>query len=168
MLNGVQLGPMSEADVRALPITGETPVWSEGFPDWKPACQVEAFAGMFGGMPGQAYSQAAPHSAYSRPQPQYQQSAYSQPYSQNDMPPMPQTYLVWSILVTILCCIPLGIVAIVYSSGVESAYNQGNYALAQAKSRKALNWIIASVVCGFVVGILQVIYALSIGMFSLL
>lgn len=164
MLNGVQLGPMSEADVRALPITGETPVWSEGFPDWKPARQVEAFAGMFGGIPGQTFRQAPPQNGYS--QPQYRQAGYGQSYSQNDMPPMPQTYLVWSILVTILCCIPLGIVAIVYSSGVESAYNQGNYALAQAKSRKALNWVIASVVCGFVVGVFQVIYALSLGLFS--
>lgn len=158
MLNGVQLGPMTEAEVRALPITAETPVWSEGFADWKPARQVEAFAGMFGYNPAgypPSYSQGA-----------YQSQQQQQPMPNYDMPPMPSTHLVWSILVTIFCCIPFGIVAIVNSAGVESAYNRGNYEEAVRKSKSALNWIITSVIVGFVVGVFQAIYFVSTGLFA--
>lgn len=147
MLNGVQLGPMTEAEVHALPVTPDTPVWSEGFPDWKPASQVEAFAAMFGNRNPQNFYQQ--NQSYEQPayqQPASRQQGYMPPY--NDMPPMPSTYLVWSILVTLLCCLPFGIVAIIYSAGVESAYNRGDYATALSKSKSAMNWIIASVILG--------------------
>ena len=38
---------------------------------------------------------------------------------------VPNNYLVWSILVTIFCCIPFGIVAIVKSSQVNGLWAQG-------------------------------------------
>lgn len=43
----------------------------------------------------------------------------------------PDTNLVWAILCTVLCCLPLGIVAIVKSSSVEKLWNQGRYDEAQ-------------------------------------
>ena len=50
---------------------------------------------------------------------------------------MPKKYLVESILVTIFCCLPVGIAGIVFSSRVESLWNAGSYAEAQEASRKA-------------------------------
>lgn len=42
-------------------------------------------------------------------------------YGENDVPSPPiPNYLVQSILVTLLCCVPLGVPAIVYSSMVNS------------------------------------------------
>lgn len=163
MLNGVQLGPMSEAEARALPLTPDTPVWSEGFPDWKPASQVEAFASMFGyqGEQQPFNHQQAYQPPYQQPYQPQPQPAYQQQY--NDIPPMPQTYLVWSILATIFCCLPFGIVAIVYSSGVESAYNRGDYATAASKSKTALNWIIASAITGVLVIVANVITIMTSG-----
>lgn len=55
-------------------------------------------------------------------------------------PPMPSSYLVWAILVTLFCCLPFGIAAIVYASRVDGYYNAGNYAAAQQSSDQAKKW----------------------------
>lgn len=64
--------------------------------------------------------------------------------------PCPPAYLAWSIIVTILCCMPLGIAAIVCSAQVKQAYNRGNL----EKARKMSNWaqwlIMLSIVLGLV------------------
>lgn len=70
---------------------------------------------------------------------------------------MPPSYLVWSILATLFCCLPFGIVAIVKSSKVQSLYAQGNYDLAQQASNDAKKWCIVSAIVGVVVGILTFI-----------
>lgn len=101
--------------------------------------------------PQQAYQQ--PQQAYQQPQqPQQPQQAYQQPvygpqpaYGNQQMP-MPQNYLIHSIIVTILCCWPLGIVAIINAVGVGNAYNAGNYEEAERKSKQAKKWCIWSAV----------------------
>ena len=50
--------------------------------------------------------------------------------------PIPN-YLVQSILVTLCCCLPLGVVAIIFSAQVNSKLAAGDYAGAQEASRKA-------------------------------
>ena len=70
---------------------------------------------------------------------------------------MPPNYLVWSILVTHLCCLPGGIVAIVYSTQVSSRFLQGDYEGANASSRNARKWAIISAVAGAVIGIIYAI-----------
>lgn len=49
-------------------------------------------------------------------------------------------YLVFSILATVLCCIPAGIPAIVYSAQVNGKLLQGDLAGAQAASSNAKMW----------------------------
>jgi nitric oxide reductase large subunit len=67
--------------------------------------------------------------------------------------PIPN-YLVWSILVTILCFLPTGIAAIVFSTQVDSKLAAGDRAGALESSNKAKTWIIVSVVAGLVVGVI--------------
>jgi hypothetical protein len=62
----------------------------------------------------------------------------------------PSNYLVWSILVTLFCCLPLGIVAIVKSSQVNGLWAQGRYAEAQATADSARKFVIWSVVIGII------------------
>lgn len=62
--------------------------------------------------------------------------------------PMPSTYLIWSVLITIFCCFIPGIVAIVFSSQVSSRYYAGDYEGARRASRNAEIWIIVSFVLG--------------------
>ena len=75
---------------------------------------------------------------------------YNVDYNQNMMP-KPDNYLVWAILSTICCCLPFGIVAIVYSSKVNALYAGGKYELACDASNKAKNWTIAAACTGLVV-----------------
>jgi hypothetical protein len=66
----------------------------------------------------------------------------------------PNNYLVFSILVTLFCCLPFGIVAIVKSSQVSGLWAQGRYAEAQASADAAKKWVIWSLVAGVVVAII--------------
>jgi interferon-induced transmembrane protein len=62
--------------------------------------------------------------------------------------PPPANYLVWAILTTVLCCLPLGVVSIVFSSQVNTKWGQGDWAGAQASSKKAKNFAIWSAIVG--------------------
>jgi len=72
--------------------------------------------------------------------PGYLQAADEQPAP----PPMPDNYLALAIISTIFCCLPFGVVSIVYATQVESLYLQGRYEEAVDKSNKAFKWAIAS------------------------
>ncbi|MEE6178642.1 CD225/dispanin family protein [Mycobacterium sp. 050134] len=71
----------------------------------------------------------------------------------------PNNYLVWSILVTLFCCLPFGIVAIVKSSQVNGLWAQGRYAEAQASADSAKKWVMWSVIVGLIVIVINVILA---------
>lgn len=58
--------------------------------------------------------------------------------------PCPSNHLVLSILVTLFCCPPTGIVAIVYSCQVNSLYNANRLQEAQNASKWAQRWSIIS------------------------
>lgn len=60
--------------------------------------------------------------------------------------PCPSNYLVFSILTTLFCCLPTGIIAIVYSCQVNSLYNANKLQEAQNASKWALRWNIVSIV----------------------
>lgn len=63
-------------------------------------------------------------------------------------------YLVWAILVTVLCFLPTGIVAIVYASQVSTKLAAGDVAGAMESSNKAKMWTIISAVIGVLVGVI--------------
>lgn len=51
-----------------------------------------------------------------------------------------QAPLVWSILTMLFCCLPFGIVSLVYSTQVNSLLSVGNVPGAQESARKARFW----------------------------
>lgn len=61
-----------------------------------------------------------------------------QPQSQPQLPP--PNYLVWAILTTILCCLPFGIVSIVFSSQVNTKWSAGDFEGAKTASKNAKTW----------------------------
>lgn len=61
-------------------------------------------------------------------------------------PPKPPSYLAFAIISTILCCLPAGIVSIVYATKVNDAYLNEDYDGAQRASNNAKTWAIVSVV----------------------
>ena len=58
--------------------------------------------------------------------------------------------LVWAILCTVFCCLPGGIVAIVYAAQVDGKVAAGDIAGAQASARTAATWCWVSAGCGIV------------------
>ncbi|XP_022055823.2 dispanin subfamily A member 2b-like [Acanthochromis polyacanthus] len=66
------------------------------------------------------------------------------------------SYLAWSILNTLFCCLPLGIAAIVYSCKVQNANAVGDSVVATDASRTAKNLNIVSLVCGIILIIILV------------
>lgn len=69
-------------------------------------------------------------------------------------PVCPSSYMWLGILSTLLCCLPLGIVSIVYASKVNTLWLSGHYEEAKKASDKAQDWGIASVLVGIVFGII--------------
>ena len=59
--------------------------------------------------------------------------------------------MVWAILATIFCCIPFGIVSIVYAAQVNGKLAGGDYHGARSASDNARTWAIASTVLGLVI-----------------
>lgn len=69
-------------------------------------------------------------------------------------PVCPENHLVKAVLVTIFCCWPIGIPAIVNAAEVSSAFLAGNYELAEEKSKAAEKW------CGYCITAGVIFYAL--------
>ena len=83
-------------------------------------------------------------------QPQQPTSYYQPNYVQGQRPAKPNNHLAWAILSTIFCCLPLGIVSIVYSAKVDGLYNSGDYAGAYNAANKAQNYALWGTVIGFI------------------
>ena len=69
----------------------------------------------------------------------------------------PPNHLVWAILSTLFCCLPLGIASIVFSAQVNSKYAAGDMAGAQDSSEKARKFALWATIAGVVVAVLYVI-----------
>ena len=69
----------------------------------------------------------------------------------------------WAILVTVLCCLPLGIVSIVKSTQVSGLWGQGRYAEAQKAADDAKKFAIWGAIAGVVFGIIYLIFTLVVG-----
>lgn len=92
-------------------------------------------------------------------QPNYSQANYNQGYynqnnnGQGGQPVNSTPYVVFAILTTVLCCLPLGIVSIIYASKINSLQSAGDYAGAQQAAKKAKIFAIIGAVAGLVVSI---------------
>ena len=67
--------------------------------------------------------------------------------------PKPASHLTLAILVTIFCCLPFGIVAIIRASSVDSLYHAGNYTAAAGASESASTWCLWGIITGILVGV---------------
>lgn len=75
----------------------------------------------------------------------------------------PDNNLVWAILCTVLCCLPLGIVAIIKSSNVNTLWAQGNYEAAQKAADDAKKYSIWGAAIAGIFVILYVLFIVILG-----
>lgn len=88
--------------------------------------------------------------------PQYAYDTHQQPAGQPAI--NSTTYLVFAILATVLCCLPLGIPAIVFATKISSAQAAGDFLGAQDAAKKSKMWSIIAAVSGVVASILIVVF----------
>jgi hypothetical protein len=91
----------------------------------------------------EAYGPQQPH--YGAPRPPYHG-------------PPPENHLVWAILSTVLCCLPLGIVSIVKSSQVNTLWYQGLPREAQKAAGDAKKWAMWSAISAGILVLLYLIF----------
>jgi hypothetical protein len=96
----------------------------------------------------QPYGQAYPPAGYG-PAPGY---GYGMPAG-----PAPDNYLVWAILSTVLCCLPLGIVSIIKSTQVNTLWAQGQYDEARKSAADAKKWAMWSAISTAIVYVVIII-----------
>lgn len=63
-------------------------------------------------------------------------------------PVKPNNYLVLAIICTVCCCLPAGVVSIIYAAKVNEAYARGDYELAEKSSKNAKTWGIVGISIG--------------------
>jgi hypothetical protein len=68
--------------------------------------------------------------------------------------PPPKNWLVESILVTLMCCLPFGIAGIVFASRVEGKHYAGDIEGAQRDADEAKKWTKIGFFCGLAVVVL--------------
>ncbi|MCL1868514.1 MAG: CD225/dispanin family protein [Paludibacter sp.] len=78
-------------------------------------------------------------------------------FNNNPQGPAPDNNLVWAILVTILCCLPGGIYAIVRATKVNTLWLNGQYDEARKAADDAKKWSIISAIVGGVCIIIWII-----------
>ena len=116
------------------------------------------------GAPIEAPAQNPPQQTTVYNQAQNGQNIYGQPAYSAPPPPVNQTpYLIWAILVTIFCFLPLGIPAIVYAAKISSALSAGNYQLAVDSAKKSKMFSIIGACIGAALIIIWIVAVVCIG-----
>ena len=139
LVGGLQKGPFSLDELWQNGISKDTLVWRAGMAGWQKASELEELKELLEQLP---------------PPP---------PDASTDLPVVPpKSWLVESILVTCLCCLPLGVIGIVYAAKVDSAFASGRYDDALRHAHTAKTWTL----WGFFVGFAFILlYFLLLGIF---
>lgn len=114
LVNNEKEGPYQLEDLTRVNLTAETLVWSLGFVAWKKAKEIPELSAVLSSIP--------------------------------PPPPivMPKTWLLESILATCFCCLPFGVVGLVYATKIDSCFAVGNYKRANYCSQQAKKWTLWS------------------------
>lgn len=146
--HGVQSGPHELEDLKQMGLTSATHVWRAGMSDWVKITQMPELQGIFTVVDQPAAAAAPQPSEAVTGQPIQPQPASPQYMPQAPAEPCPPTNMVWAILATILCCIPLGIVGIYYANQVSKLYQAGDLEGAKSASETGAWWCIATIILG--------------------
>ena len=133
-------GPFTLEELGERNITKKTKVWFQGLGKWKPAGEIPELAGILKLAPP-PITRAASHNASAQP---------------------PKTWLVESILVTLFCFLPLGIVGIIYASKVESQFQAGDIEGANRAAANAKKWTIAGLCVAIFIVLIYLISAIVV------
>jgi len=155
-LNGdVKNGPLSLDALKSAPISRTTFVWNNSLPDWVEAGSLPELAVIFAPAP-------PPPPVANYIQNNANNISTGSNLNNQEKPPMPESYLVWTIVSTIFCCWPIGIFSIIQAAKVSSTYIAGDYEGSLKASANAKKIMIANVCVGvFLYVVVSIIYAIA-------
>lgn len=79
--------------------------------------------------------------------------------------PKPDNNLVYAIISTVLCCLPLGVVSIISATKVDNLWNSGRHDEAIAEANKARQWAIYAAITAAVCWVLYLIIIAAAGQY---
>ncbi|MDB4055633.1 CD225/dispanin family protein [Akkermansiaceae bacterium] len=167
--NGIQHGPVTEAELSAMiangTVTSSDLAWHKEMNDWKPIHSLSILPPQSQNpptVPIQASPYQTPVSQTPVSQTPVSQTPVAQPTAVPQHAVNVPNYLWQSIVVTLFCCLPFGVVAIVKASKVDSQVKAGDYNGAVASSNSAKTWCWVSFGVGLVVNLLYIIASLAV------
>lgn len=182
-LDGRQQGPFELEQLLDMPVDENTKVWFEGLPKWYPAGTLPEMRPLFDGslsrrepvghaeveayedepVPGLEHEQDTSELAVETVGEEPVQSKYApgRRYEPRKRPdePCPSTYLGWTIALTICCCSPVSVAALVASIFVTSFYNNGKVEKARKASEVTAWLIMIAIALGFFPVMLMSLYS---------
>lgn len=144
--NNQQYGPFTFQELQTKNITPETLVWHEGLTDWTPAGNLTALKDMFTSLPPVIPTDV-------------NKPVTDDPYKNH---PKPNNNLALAICATALCCMPLGIFALIQSSKVDKLYYLKDFAGAQRAANLSKKISISGFILGAIFGILYILLLIFI------
>lgn len=169
--SGQQKGPIPPSQFSMFNVSADTLVWCKGMADWQRAGAVDELRAYLDNDANGTTQPPTPGTAGTAG------TASGAPYDNvyhsmgsgtpNQSMPCPPSNLVWAIVSTILCCLPTGIVAIVYACKVDNLYLMGNYQGAVEASNKARNWAIGGLIASVVFYFVYILVLFSVGFGSI-
>lgn len=155
VINEERIGPLTFEELKGYDLKADTPVWYAGLEDWIQADQVAELAELLNSEGADIEentedeaTEVVDAESVSEPEPEPAEPVMA--VEEKPLRPCPPSYLVWAVLVVVLCCAPLGIPAIIYSSQVKTKYNKGDYSGARKASERAALWVILAFVGGLI------------------
>lgn len=134
-----KFGPYTLDELKGFRITKQTKVWFEELSDWTPAGEISELNDLFDSTPPIINNT-----------------------NQNKGVP-PKNWLLESILITLFCCLPLGIVSIVNAAKVESRFYAGDILGAENAAKEAKKWVAISFWIGLICGVIYLLFLLIAG-----
>lgn len=177
VVNRQQCGPFELAELETMNFDMQTPAWHDGLPDWVPAGDIAELRELIerrsqttgNGCQPISDSQAETtvdvnvetvsdenvvvteeYSGQAAPRSLTGEGVTTDEYGMKrfDESKRPASYLGWAIASTILCCLPLGVLAIIFSASVNSKFERGDEEGALKASERAQWCIMLSITLG--------------------
>lgn len=168
--NGRPIGPFTSSELKVRrDFTAALPVWSAELPDWTTVGQLPELAVLLEDEPQPQVNETVTVEVEEPAAPQPEPAASQQqptpwiitaPPEEIEGVARPKSYMGWNIAMLICCCMPAGVIGLIFGSQVNRHWMRGNVWAALKASEYAEWCVILSFVLGLVAWPFQMLFSL--------